>query len=182
MCYFKILTTTWREKAENWSLKREALERRESCRNSFLSVATGHVSLPVAAKIICTPMCSVFVLLCFSHRTAYWSLSTNKMSNLVRLVSANMASFASVTMYVNFLILIKPTQATLNVVSILRSATKRASSSVIFPRMFFVIRRWFCYLLGNSLLSPLMMRAIHESSKPARLKRLSIWYDLKVKR
>ena len=138
--YFKILIMTWQKKAKDWNLKRRALERRGSYRNSLLNIATRHVSLLVAAKIIYTQVRSVSVLLCFSCKIAYWSLSANEMSDLVRLVPAKVAFFASVTVYVNSPIFIKLAQAILNVISTLRSLTERCSSSVIFLRIFFVIR------------------------------------------
>ncbi len=39
--------------------------------NSLLNAATGHVGSPVAAKIICTPVCSVSVLLRINCMMAY---------------------------------------------------------------------------------------------------------------
>ena len=91
----RFYSTPWRENAADWSLKRGALGRRGSCMNSLLSAATGHVRSPVATRIICTPVCSVSVLLRFRRRMAYWSPSAKEMSDLVRPVSANVAFFAS---------------------------------------------------------------------------------------
>ncbi len=56
--------------------------------NSLLRAATGHVCSPVAARIICTPVCSTSVLLRLSRKVVYWSPSANKKSDLVSFVSA----------------------------------------------------------------------------------------------
>ena len=68
---FQDIDNDLAEKAEDWNLKRGGLERRKSCRNSLLNIATGHINLLVAAKIICTQVYSVSVLLCFSCRIVY---------------------------------------------------------------------------------------------------------------
>ncbi len=102
------------------------------------------------------------------------------MSDLVRLVSANVDFFASAVVYVNPPILMKTTPATLKAASTLRSVIERSSSYVIFSRISFVIERRFCFLLGNSLLLLLMMSAIRGSSKLPRLRCLLMWYDLRA--
>ena len=76
----------------------------------------------------------------------------------------------------------KAAQATLKAVSTLRSVIERSFSSVIFSRISSVIRKRFCFLLEKSLLPPLMMSAIHVSSKPLRLRRLLMWYGLRAER
>lgn len=98
----------------------------------------------------------------------------NEISKLVRPVSINVAFFVFIIMDVNSPIFMKLAQAILNAVSTLRSAIERGSSSVIFSRMSFIIRKRFHFLLGNSLLMLLMMRVICKSLKSARLRHLLI--------
>ena len=104
------------------------------------------------------------------------------MSDLVRPVSVNVAFFASAAVYVNSPILMKPAQAILKAVFTLSSMIERSSFSVIFSRISFVIGRRFCFLLENYLLPSLMMGAIRGSSKFPRLRRLSMWYNLRAER
>lgn len=61
----------WREKAKDWSLKREMFAGHGSCANSHHRTTTGHVCSSVAARIICTPVCSVSVLLYLRRRISY---------------------------------------------------------------------------------------------------------------
>ena len=179
---FKILTTAWRENAEDWSPNGGALGGRCSFMNSLVNAATRHIGSPVAAKKIHTPVCFTSVLLCFNRRMAYWTHFANEMLDLVRPVSRNVAFFVSAALCVYSPILMKPAQATLKALSTLRSVIERSSSSVIFSRISFVIGRLFRFLQWNSLLPPLMMSIIRWSSKPPRLRRLLMWYNLRPER
>ena len=151
-----------------------AFGRRGCCMNSLPRAATGYVCSPVTARIICTPVWPTSVLLCLSCKVAYWSATTNEMSDLVSFVLAKVSLLASATVYVISPSLMKPALATLNAVSTLRSVTVGCSSVVISSRIFFVTGRRFIFLLGNNLFPPLMMSAIRGSSKPFRLSRRSM--------
>lgn len=175
MYCFKILIILWQENVKNLSLKRRVLGRYKSCMNSFLNAATGYVFLSIATKIICSQIYFTSVLLYFNHKIAYWSLFPKEICNLIRPISVNVVFFAFFTIYVNSLILIKLVQAILKVMFILRFVIKRNLSSMIFSKMFFIIKRYFYFLLENSFLLPLMMSAIYGLSKPFKLKHLSIW-------
>ena len=139
--------------------------------NSLCRAAIGHVCSPVAARIICTSLCSTSVLLCLSRKVAYWSPSLNEMSDLVSFVSAKIDYLASASVYVICPSLMKSAHANLNAGSTLRSMTVRGSSLVISSRIFFVTGKRFLFLLGNNLFPPLMMNVIRGLSKPFRLSR-----------
>lgn len=128
----------WQENALEENRKRGAFGRRRSLK-SFRSTQIGHVFLPIATSIICTPVYLVSVLLLFKHKIAYWLPSANVISDLLTFVFANEAFFASVAVYVISLILMKPAKLTLNAVLVLRSSTVSGFLSIIFSRMSLVI-------------------------------------------
>ena len=78
----------------------------------------------------------------------------NKMSDLVRSIFANIAFFASATIYINSSILIKSAKAILKAISMLNSIIERGLSSIIFSKMSFVIDRRFYFLVWNSFFLP----------------------------
>lgn len=121
--------------------------------NSLLNTITRYVRSLIVAKIICIVVYSISVLLCFNYKMTYWSSFVKEIFNLVRLISTNLAFFASTTMYINFLIFIISVQVTLKAVFILRFIIERGLSSMIFLKIFFVIGKRFYFLLENNLFS-----------------------------
>ena len=182
MHFFKMATTFSRENATDESLNSGAFGERGFCINILLRAATGYVCSPVAAKIICTQVCSTLVLLRLSRKVGYWSPSSNEMSDPVSFVLAKVDLLASATVYIIHPSLMKSAYAIFNAMSTLRSVTVRGSSLVISSRIFFVTCRRFIFLLRNNLFPPLMLSAIRESSKPFRLIRRSMWYDLRAEK
>lgn len=64
-----------------------------SCINNLFNIATGHIYLPIAFKIIFILVYFILVLLYFNYRIVYWSLFIKGMSNLVKLISINVVFF-----------------------------------------------------------------------------------------
>ncbi len=92
------------------------------------------------------------------------------MSDLVTLIAENEVLLSSVPVYVFLPKRRKPAYATLNAISIFSSSTLTGLFFVIFSRKSFIISKRVAICFGKSFFLPLIISAIRDVSKAARLR------------